>query len=158
MFAFELEGPADVRIPVAMTLDVQSMNGLVLGRMDRLRIRESIYSGELKGSERVRETGSEWEPISERPEFAEVFTLIGIDVASLAVARQQVKGWKRDESASTLTEQAKTPKSTTPAELPRAIPPETKGRATLAGPRKKLMLFGLLLFLVLGASFFLLMG
>ena len=99
MFPFRMEGPAAQGLPPAMLLDVQGEDGQYLGSMDRLQIRERIYSGVLKGGERIRETGGEWEPVGSRPEYAEVLHLIGVDVAGLAVARQQIKGWKRDASA-----------------------------------------------------------
>lgn len=99
MFPFQLEGDGGGGLPGAMELDVQGEDGQLLGRLDRISIRERIYNGELKGGERVRLDGADWEPIGNRPEFAQVLALVGVDVAGLAVARQQIKGWKRDQSA-----------------------------------------------------------
>ncbi|GEM_PF-3318937 len=99
MFPFRLEGDGAQGLPPAMTLELQGEDGQSLGRMNRMTIREQIYAGHLKGAERVRVEGQEWEPIGGRPEFAEVLALVGVDVAGLAVARQQIKGWKRDQSA-----------------------------------------------------------
>jgi hypothetical protein len=99
MFPFRLESEAGQGLPVLMMLDVQSNDGLLLGRMNRMEIRERIYSGRLSGAERVRVPGQEWEPIGTRPEFAQILGLVGVDVAGLAVARQLIKGWKKDLSA-----------------------------------------------------------
>ncbi len=99
MFPFRLEGDSNEGLPPAMELEVQGEDGQLLGRMNRLQIRERIYAGSLKGSEHVRLDGENWEAIGSRPEFAQILALVGVDVAGLAVARQQVKGWKRDASA-----------------------------------------------------------
>lgn len=99
MFPFRLDSGDAQRLPPAMELEVQGEDGQMLGRMDRMRIRERIYAGELKGAERVRVDGEQWEPIGSRAEFAQVLALVGVDVAGLAVARQQIKGWKKDRSA-----------------------------------------------------------
>ncbi len=99
MFPFRWEGDTAQGLPAGMQLEVQGEDGQLLGRMSRIGIREQIYAGELSGVERVRLDGGEWEPIGSRPEFTQVLALVGVDVAGLAVARQQIKGWKRDASA-----------------------------------------------------------
>ncbi len=120
MFPFRLEGEAAQGLPTAMILEVQAEDGQLLGSMERVRIRENIYSGVLQGVERVREAGGEWVAIGSRPEFADVLHLIGVDVAGLAVARQQIKGWKRDTSA------GGDKKHPRPQVLPRKRPSATK--------------------------------
>jgi len=87
-------GAPEEGLPPTMEFEVKGPNGETMGQLDRHRIREAIYAGRLKGHEEIRSPQG-WEPIAERPEFAEVFQLVGIDLGSLRISQQQIRGWRK---------------------------------------------------------------
>lgn len=98
MHAFVPPMPGEAGMPVALFADLKGPRGEHLGTHDRYAIRQRIYAGDLKGREQVRLAGGAWEPIGARPEFAEVFQLIGVDLGSLRISEQQIKGWRKTDS------------------------------------------------------------
>jgi len=85
--------------PSLMRLEIQGATGEAVGTYDLYRVREMIYSGRLKGREYVREPGSDWEPLYERPDLQEIFDLVGVDLVKIRLATQRIQGWRRDDSA-----------------------------------------------------------
>ena len=84
-------------LPDGMEFEVKGPEGETVGRMDRHQIREAIYAGRLKGREELRGPGG-WEPIAGRPEYAEVFQLVGVDLGALRIDQQQIRGWRRTDA------------------------------------------------------------
>ena len=97
MTGFEIEDENSLH--PEMSLEIQGPRGEMLGNMDRYAVRQKIYSGEFKGRDKVRVGGGEWEPMIDRPEFLEIFELVGVDLKAIRLANQNIKGWKRDVSA-----------------------------------------------------------
>jgi len=122
-------------LPASMEFEVKGPNGETMGQLDRHRIREAIYAGRLKGREELRGPKG-WEPIAERPEFAEVFQLVGIDLGALRISQQQIRGWRkstpeaqprRGQAGATKAPKAGAPKAGAtpgPAPLPGMTAPE----------------------------------
>ena len=79
--------------------EVRRANGELLGALDRYRVRQMIYDGQLKGTEEVRIPGESWQPIAARPEFAEVLRMLGVDLGAQRISQQQLKGWRKTGSA-----------------------------------------------------------
>ncbi|GEM_PF-4470471 len=98
MHAFVPPMPGEAGVPDALFADLKGPRGESLGTLDRYAVRQLIYAGSLKGREQVKIAGGGWEPIGARPEFAEVFQLIGVDLGSLRISEQQVKGWRKTDA------------------------------------------------------------
>ncbi len=96
MTGFEIEDENSLH--PEMTIEIQGPRGEMLGNMDRYAVRQKIYSGEFQGGDKVRVGGGDWEPMIDRPEFSEIFELVGVDLDTLRLASQNIKGWKRDVS------------------------------------------------------------
>jgi len=96
MHSFSITG-APVGLPPLLELEIKGPNAEVLGIMDRHMIREKIYTGAFKGREEIRADGGSWAPIGSRPEFAEVFQLVGVDLGQLKISQQQIRGWRKTE-------------------------------------------------------------
>lgn len=93
-------------LPDGMEFEVKGPNGETMGQMDRHRIRQEIYAGRLKGREELRGPKG-WEPIAGRPEYAEVFQLVGVDLGALRIDQQQIRGWRKTESQSRQEQRAR---------------------------------------------------
>ena len=63
----------------------------VRGPFDVNHLRQQVYMGLLTGDERIRAPGGSFEPMAERPEFAEVVALVG---RRAPVARGTLPRWK----------------------------------------------------------------
>jgi hypothetical protein len=65
----------------------------VLPHQSRYAIREAIYTGRLTAAAKVRHDGGKWELIGGYPEFAQIFRLLGGDLAPMAGTRK-LAGWR----------------------------------------------------------------
>ncbi len=95
MHAFQIVTGDGTGLPALMELEIKGPNAEVLGIMDRHLIREQIYTGVFKGREEIRAKGGSWVAIGTRPEFAEVFQLVGVDLGQLKISQQQIRGWQK---------------------------------------------------------------
>lgn len=149
MNAFTVHARASVGqgLPAIMEFEVKGPNGETMGQMDRHHIRQAIYAGRLRGREELRgEDG--WEPIAERPEFAEVFQLVGIDIGSLRISQQQIRGWRKATPARKPTQRPNAPQPAAPANVAPLPPPEKPPL-----PVKYIAMgVGVLLFVVIGGA------
>ena len=76
-----------------LAFDLQYAEGdEILGPYTRIRIRQMLYDGSLTGRERVRLLGSEgaWSMLAQREEFAEVLSLLDIQVPRTG----RIQGWQ----------------------------------------------------------------
>lgn len=79
--------------------ELRRPEGELLGRMDRYLVRQRLYAGELTGLEQARVPGGEWVPLASRPEYAEVLTVLGVDLGARRISQQNLKGWRKTGSA-----------------------------------------------------------
>lgn len=84
-----------------------------IGPLDRARIREMLYAGELTGRERVRLPGSDggWSLLTERAEFAEVLELLEIQ----SPRSQRIQGWQSQAKPASAPQPAPAPPTPPPA-------------------------------------------
>ncbi len=83
-----------------MEWEVQGPRGEMLGHHDPWSIRQSLYAGTFSGMEKVRQAHGDWEPLLDQPEYEEILRVVGNDVDAMRLASQNIKGWRRDASAS----------------------------------------------------------
>ncbi|MEC7949205.1 MAG: hypothetical protein VX265_16670, partial [Myxococcota bacterium] len=122
----------------------------VEGPFDRMYLREHVYMGRLTGDERIRVPGaSTWARLGDRPEFAEILSLLGKE-APAVVGNKRIAGWQKTggvpstpgtpgggptrPSAARPTPAPARPASPTPAD-----PPADPAPAPGAGGRTKLL-------------------
>ena len=94
MFSFSTD--RETSLPHLMEIEVQGQNGENIGVMDIYKIRELIYAGRLKGKELVRPLSGDWIPIGDLLSLKQIFKLKGIDIVSVKVQAQKIKGWKTE--------------------------------------------------------------
>ena len=83
-----------------MEWELQGPRGEMLGHHDPWSIRQALYAGEFSGMERVRQPHGNWESLLDKPEYEEVLRVVGKDVGAMRLASQNIKGWRKDASAS----------------------------------------------------------
>lgn len=81
---------------VAVEFELQFADGdRWQGPFDRFQLREMLYTERLTGQERVRVPGTaDAEQLGERPEFAEILSLLGKEDENTA-RRSSIVGWKK---------------------------------------------------------------
>ncbi|MFT5686098.1 MAG: hypothetical protein ACI8RZ_007053 [Myxococcota bacterium] len=118
----------------------------VIGPIDRSRIREMLYAGELTGRERVRLPGSDggWRPVAACEELSEVLELLEIQ----APRDHRIQGWQSQSQ----------PQSPKPQPLRSESQPVTTPAPTTPAPSGRpigLILGGVVLIVIALAAFML---
>jgi len=81
-----------------MEIEVQGQDSKNIGTMDIYKIKELIYAGRINGKEMVRPLNGDWIPIGDLKELSQMFRMKGIDLVSVKVQAQRVKGWKTQKN------------------------------------------------------------